>query len=338
MDDNDDSIDTFNLDDSRGPGAGAAAANLPQHKNFDDEEDLSQLDRGDNLDLGSIMPADAPAPAPAAPAPAPAAAPTDGTQGDGGNIPAMIPRSRLNEEIERRRRLEEEVEALRRSAAAAPAPAAPAPAPAPAEPAVLTEEQIQSKEREYLDLVMEGKTDDAMKIRTEINQAIEARATINATTTIAKTSQAQALRAMAAQVSNDYPFLDEPEHEETLDLIIQRRNAYQAAGMPAAEALRKAADLIAPRFAPADYKPRAAAPAPAPNPGAGKQGANVPGDTRQANAVNRNVNAANAQPPALRAGVGNGADEVKLNPETMTEEQFDALPEAKKAELRGDAV
>ena len=62
-------------------------------------------------------------------------------------------------------------------------------------------------------------------------------------------------------------------------------------------------------------------------------------DQRRAAAIERGVREANDQPPpTAQAGVGARAQAARLNPEKMSEREFNALPEEERARLRGDIV
>ena len=134
------------------------------------------------------------------------------------------------------------------------------------------------------------------------------------------------LATTANAVVSDYPFLDDPAHSEVLDMIEARRDALIAKGVTAHEALRQAADFIAPRFAPEGFTPAKSLEKPAPKT-----------DSRQATAVERGAKASLAQPPVPVAGMGNratGSDAKSVA--TMSDEDFDRLTPAEKKALRGD--
>ena len=62
-------------------------------------------------------------------------------------------------------------------------------------------------------------------------------------------------------------------------------------------------------------------------------------DQRRSAAIERGVREANDQPPPTsQAGVGARAQAARLNPEKMSEREFNALPEEERARLRGDIV
>lgn len=325
----------------------------------------SPADRGDLLDADDSGAA-APAPAPAAPAPATAAAPAPAApqapapgaaEEEGEHEPdtadgkqqSLVPHGRFHEVNERRKQVERERDELRienerlrsgsagKESASTNAPSPPAPA-APAAPAA-PEFDFDAKEKTYLDALMEGDTSAAATIRREINAATMAQARretaelMRAEFTQREQQQAQAsahraLQAEAQAVVDKYPYLDTEEGGDAMDMIIARRDALVAKGQAPHEALRAAADFIAPRFAPegAGQPPAKDLPkAPAQT------------DLRESAARTRGAQASIAQAPAPAAGMGNRAvsgDALDVN--RMDDDQFSRLSDAEKSRLRGD--
>jgi hypothetical protein len=262
------------------------------------------------------------------PAP-PAAAKTDDNP--------TIPRSRLNQEIEKRKALEARNKALEEQLAAAAKPAEkPADAP-PAPPAY----DFDAKEQEYIQLMMDGSIKEAAKLRTEINtrmyQQIRTDVTQEVTqTTTAAITQKQtgdALNALADQYALAYPQLD-INNEEMFDqtLVDEVKGLYagysqQHSQIPAfkkaVEAALKLRDIPL-----AGTTPKADPPAPPP--AAGGKAADV-----RAKAA-----AAKAQPPALaKNGVGDAnaaAGYANIDMENLTAAEMDALPPEVLGRLRGD--
>ncbi len=319
-------------------------------------------------DSGAAAPAPAPAaPAPATvaaaaaaqapaapPSPAPGAAEEEGEldadTGDG-KQQSLVPHGRFHEVNERRKQVERERDELRTelerlragsaggesdSAAAARQPAsAPAAPAAPAAP----EFDFDAKEKTYLDALMEGDTGAAATIRREINAAVMAQARretaelMRAEFTQREQQQAQAsaqraLQAEAQAVVDKYPYLDTEAGGDAMDMIIARRDALVAKGQAPHEALRAAADFIAPRFAPEGAVQPPAKDLPK---------APAQTDLRESAARTRGAQASVAQAPAPLAGMGNRAvsgDALDVN--RMDDDQFSRLSDAEKSRLRGD--
>jgi hypothetical protein len=67
-----------------------------------------------------------------------------------------------------------------------------------------------------------------------------------------------------------------------------------------------------------------------------KNAAAKPGTSQRSAAVQRNLKANAQQPPTVPAGGGGQQPEIDIS--RLTEEEFDALPDAVIARLRGDFV
>ncbi len=262
---------------------------------------------------------------------------------DDGTTSGTVPHARFNEVNERRKAAEQESERLRaenealKAVKAAAAKADDQGQDTAGKGNAAPEIDVDAKEQAYLDAIMDGNTDAAKQIRREINQHLMTQASSEALKTaraeITERQQAEALAnagkllaTTANAVVSDYPFLDDPAHSEVLDMIEARRDALIAKGVPVHDALRQAADFIAPRFAPEGFTPAKSSEKPTPKT-----------DLRQAAAVERGAKASIAQPPVPAAGMGNratGSD--PKNVATMSDDDFDLLTDAEKKAMRGD--
>ena len=262
-------------------------------------------------------------------APAPAPAPTTEDEPDeatGGKPAAGIPKARFNEVNEARKEAEARAEALERELQAYKMQQHPttAPAPTPAAPAA-PEFDVDAAEQKYIELLMEGETAEATKLRSQINRHVAAEAAQQAIAIQKEAAARVDLQSVADKAVETWPYLNTAEGADALDLIKASRDANIARGMAPAKALQLAVDKIAPKFAPAeDLTPPKV------------DGVKTPVDTRTANAIARGTKAAEAQPPVVQAGIGNRATAGTLDVATLTDEQFDALSEAEKAKARGD--
>lgn len=284
------------------------------------DEKTDPEDRGDNLEVDKAK-EDEPKPEDKKPEPEKAeeADPKD-------KQPGHIPKSRFDEVIaERNAEREANAELKRRLEAYEAATKTKEPEPKKEEA-----KSIDALELEYANLMMEGDVEKAVKLRGQINAAIREQAEAAAEQKISaredERSQkaiANELAAMSAQVVKDYPYLDTEEGALVIPQITALRDAYVAKGESPANALRKAADFIAPKFDPNpqdkdEPKPET------------KQ------DGRPAAAIARGIKDSAAQPPQM-SGVGNRAMEtVKRDVTRMSEEEFEALPESEKRKMRGD--
>jgi len=250
----------------------------------------------------------------------------DGTGGQG-TRGGGIPRSRFNAvnderkaALERAAALEAELAQLRGGQPVQTA--APATAPAPA--AERRQLDVAQAEEQYAQLMLDGDTKEAAKLRMQINAAIEDSAferyrQANA----ASAAQARDLET-AASLVQAYPWLDEPEGAEALDLIEASMALKVSRGMDKNQALIEAVQTIAPRFAPAGHPP------------GGIQGQGGSVDIRPARAAQRGAQHSMLQPPSVLAGIGNRATAAAIDPLKITDDEHVALPEAERKRLRGD--
>lgn len=258
--------------------------------------------------------------------PAAAGAEHDGGDGhDNRGTSKGIPRGRFNEVNQQRKdaltqiaALQEEITRLK-----APRETAPSAAPAAATPAAAFD--VDAQEEAYVNALLDGDTKAAVAIRQQINAQLRQQAAESVAQEMTARQAEQLLKTTANSVSNAYPWLNDPENDDVLELILAARDRKIAAGMPAHLALADAANTIAPRFAPAGDTISGDLP----------KGAAAK-DTRPAAALARGAADSTAQPPALQAGIGQRATATRVNVSQMTEEQFEALTPAEKKRLRGD--
>lgn len=244
-----------------------------------------------------------------------------GTRGGG------IPRARFNEvnderkaALERAAALEAELAQLRGSQPVQTA--APAAAPAPA--AERRQLDVAQAEEQYAQLMLDGDTKEAAKLRMQINTAIEDAAferyrQANA----ASAAQARATETVESLIQA-YPWLEEPEGAEAMDLIEASVAFKTGRGMPLHQAMTEAVQTIAPRFAPAGHPP------------GGIQGQGGSVDIRPERAARRGAQHSMLQPPSVQAGLGNRTTAAAIDPTKITDDEYMELPEAERKRLRGD--
>lgn len=245
----------------------------------------------------------------------------------------------LKSERAARLRLEEELARARGSA----------PAPQKQEPSRPTFD-VDAKEEEYANALIEGDTKKAAAIRKEINAELtrvaREEAEANAASAYQQAAQKSAFNKAVVETIAKYPFLNSEGEEadsEAIDEVIALRDFYHTKkDMPLDEALRKAAERVAKtREAP---KPDEEEPDET-EAGEGQQqeqrkpaAVKKPSiaELRKAQALRRNAEAAKQQPASMGAGTGNRSESSKIDPEAMDEEAFEKLSEKEKAKLRGD--
>ena len=258
--------------------------------------------------------------------PAAAGAEHDGGDGhDNGGTSKGIPRGRFNEVNQQRKDALAQIAALQEEITSLKAPRETAPSAAPAAAAPAAAFDVDAQEEAYVNALLDGDTKAAVTIRQQINAQLRQQAAESVTQEMTARQAEQLLKTTANSVSNAYPWLNDPENDDVLELILAARDRKIAAGMPAHLALADAANTIAPRFAPAGGTISGDLP----------KGAAAK-DTRLAAALARGAADSTAQPPALQAGIGQRATATRVNVSQMTEEQFEALTPAEKKRLRGD--
>ena len=244
-----------------------------------------------------------------------------GTTGGG------IPRVRFNEVNDRRKALEAEVEQLRAQLAGTQRPGNVASSSVQQQEAPQTAPDvydIEAAEERYLQLVLDGDTKAATKLRMEINGVLQDAAYSRFAHESATQQQTLEAQKTVATLLQSYPWLDEPEGAEALDLIEASVTMKVSRGVGRAQALEEAVNAIAPRFAPT------APPSRGVHPDAGRV------DIRVQRANERGALDSQLQPAQLQAGLGNRTTPPQIDGAKLTDEEYEALPEAERKKLRGD--
>lgn len=197
---------------------------------------------------------------------------------------------------------------------------------------------FDAKEQAYMEAVVDGKFDEAKKIRAEIRAAetaeYEAKAKAFADQagkrSVSETQVQLDFKAAVSELESQYPLLNpevEGHNEAAIEEVVELRDVYIARGMTPANALRKAVKLVA-----TDYGIEAAgeaAPAPEPTKPA------ISDKPTDPKTVKQKVAAAKAQPPSSSVGKG-AASEEPIDIFSMSEDEFDKLPDRVLAKMRGD--
>lgn len=256
---------------------------------------------------------------------------TDDEEGDGGDSP-RIPKSRFDQVIAQREelkqyaaRLEEREDKLLKLLESNQAPKA----QEPAKPAF----DMDAKEGEALDAMLEGDAALYRSLRAEINAHIlaEARASASTMETTATTAAKEAAKAIKDEdqfqlaidtFAEKYPFLNAGNkefNEEALTAIDKLFNKFVGAGDSKATALTEAVTLIAPRYTKGDTKLSTAKAA------------------RRAKAVKKAASATNQTPPETKGRSTQKVEEFSYEAlATMSEKEYRKLPLSIKKKLRGD--
>lgn len=239
----------------------------------------------------------------------------------------MVPKSRLDEVLQKQKALQKQLEDMKK------AQEPPANAPAPYD--------FDSKEREYMNLVLDGKEADAVKLRQEIRNAEKAQLEFDMNEKMQQTvqynAQATALQAAANELEAQFPVFDqnsEAYNEGYTQEVIGLRDAFIMQGYDAVDALTKAAnfviktnDLAAPEPTSSTLDARTA---PKQKP--------VDEVAKKRAEVSKKLKAAESQPPELPGESSAARGERAVDVSTMSEDEFNALPDATIKRLRGDIL
>ena len=224
----------------------------------------------------------------------------------------MIPKSRFDEVLAKQKALQKKLdEAL---------------APKVEDVKEAPEFDFDAKEIEYQNLLMEGETEKATELRKEIRQAekqqmmFEVQAKMGQTVTqnqelVDLQTKANELEALHPTLNQADPNFDQDKTNEVLEL----RDAYMTQGYLGADALQKAVDLLMGKPQAEDKK---ASPAQK----------ELVQKKKIAN-TNKKIEASEKQPPAMK---GKNKADKKVDINTMSVEEFAALPEETLRRMRGD--
>jgi hypothetical protein len=239
----------------------------------------------------------------------------------------MIPRQRFDEVLGERNRLQEQIAQLNQRQAAATASG---------DDQLAIELDLSGKA--MFDALMDNKPEEADgHFKTALIAAAKAGAAAalkqskqfarsEAETVSVEQQVRTSIQVAAKEIGEKYPELDPGSEKTLLEEAKYYRNGFLSAGTEPGKAIRDAAEYVAMRHG--LVKPAAATPAPA-MPAAPAPVVNLA--TAQTKAA-----AAVAQPPSM-AGTSSVAQPASgKSVAEMSEEEFNALPESKRAELRGD--
>jgi hypothetical protein len=189
---------------------------------------------------------------------------------------------------------------------------------------------FDAKEQEYMELVVDGEFARASEVRKEIRAAerAEAQAAMAQQANMAReqTKVDLAFQDTVDALQNQYPAFDKDsaQFDETLvDEALLLHDGFLAQDMDPIAAIKKAVDYVA-RANGLNAAAEEAAPDPVPEV-----------KTPSKKQTQKKVEAKTKQPQNLPKGE---RVEPSVDMESMSEEEFDALPESKQRELRGDFV
>lgn len=235
----------------------------------------------------------------------------------------MVPKSRLDEVLAKQKALQKQVDDMKA--------AAEKPAEAP------EEYDFDAKEIEYQQLVLDGEAEKAVALRKEIRGAekaqIEWEMEQKMGQTVQQNAQATALQQAAAEMEANFPVFDQNSdqfNEEYTNEVVELRDAFIIKGYDPVDALGKAVNFV--------VKDRGLDNTPSDEPALAAPQQKVEQTAKKKATVAKKLKAAEAQPPELEGEGSSSRGENVVDFASMSEDEFNALPEATLQRLRGDIV
>ena len=236
----------------------------------------------------------------------------------------MVPKSRLDEVLAKQKALQKQLDDMKK-------------AQEPPEDAPEAYD-FAAKEREYMNLVLDGKEAEAVQLRQEIRTAEKTQLEFDMSQkmqqTVSQNAQATALQAAANELEANFPVFDQNSADYNADYtqeVIDLRDAFIVQGFDAVDALSKAARFVIKDHGLAEEAPQESTLTQAAAPMQDEV-------SKKRAEVNKKLKAAKAQPPELPGESSAARGEKALDISNMTEEEFDALPDATIKRLRGDLL
>lgn len=226
----------------------------------------------------------------------------------------MVPKSRLDEVLAKNRDMAEQLK-NERAAREALQPKAEADAAA---------FDFDAKEADYMQAVLDGEKDKALAIRKEIRAAEKIETSTQTRTDSGRESEAMALQRAADQVQETFPQFKEGATEynaEATARVIKMRDALIMQGSNAVEALNEAVDFVVRKY----------------NFDTPIEDTNVVNlDAKRQKDVQKKVDVQKKQPPEVMGEGERTRTAAQSQVDTLSDEEWAALPEATLRRLRGD--
>ena len=192
-----------------------------------------------------------------------------------------------------------------------------------------------TKEKQYQEFVLDGETEKAAILRNEIREAEKNQLMTEMQSKMGQTVQQDReqheLAQKASEIMEVFPIFDEKSksYDEALTTeVMELRDAFIYQGYGAADSLAKATEVTLLSKKPELLQGADVAEDPAP------QLSKVVQETKQKATVRKKVEAAQAQPPAMKGESAKNKKVVDIN--VMSDDEFGALPEDTLRRLRGD--
>ena len=236
----------------------------------------------------------------------------------------MVPKSRLDEVLAKQKALQKQLDEIKQ-----------ANQPPPPE---LPSYDFESKEREYQDFILDGEPDKAAKLRSEIRnaerEAMSHELRREVEQTVSRNNEETALQQAANLLETEYPVFDQNSadyNEDYTQEVIELRDAFMIQGLGAVDALSKASNFVIKAHDIGSESDDSSALT-------AKQAPKKSVDevAKKRAEVAKKLDAAKKQPPELPGEGSSSHGEKALDISSLSEEEFNALPEATLKRLRGD--
>ncbi len=238
----------------------------------------------------------------------------------------MVPKSRLDEVLAKQKALEKQLDDLKAQKQE--------PGEAPSAYA------FDEKEVEYQNLVLDGESQKAAALRKEIRAAERAQLEYELTSkigeSVSQSQQATALQQAASELEDNFPVFNrnsDQYNEDYTQEVIDLRDAFIVKGENPVAALAKAAKFVLREYDLVDMGEPAAAPSLS-----AETAPRLDEVAKKRAEVSRKLKAAESQPPEMPGESSSARGERGLDIASMTEDEFNALPEATLRRLRGDLM
>ena len=232
----------------------------------------------------------------------------------------MVPKSRLDEVLAKNKKMQKRIQEIEQKEAEAKE-AAPS-------------YDFDTKEQEYQQLILDGESSKAVELRNEIRKAEKDAMMFDIQKQMGQTVQQnqsqQELQAKAAEIASTFSILDENSADFNEDLtreVMDLRDAFIVQGYEPADSLARATEYTLAVKQPELLKPSEAKEA--------TQAKKIVEKKQKANVKNK-IAASKAQPPALKGESASSRGDKVTNINTLSDDEFGALPEETVRRLRGD--
>ena len=238
----------------------------------------------------------------------------------------MIPKARLDEALQKQKALQKQLDDMKREKEQVTIDTP-------------VEYDFAKKELEYQELLLDGEAEKAAALRQEIRNAeynnliyeVQKNIATKVDDTVYISQEQQNLANAASELAKQYPALDQNSdifNEQATEEVIELRDAFIEKGYDAVASLNKAVNYVVKTH---EIKP-------AVDDIQKTHDKAVDEVAKKRAEVQKKLEAAEAQPPEMAGESGASHGEKAINYETLTDDEFAALPASTLARLRGDIL